>query len=63
MTNNSIHFEVVVEGVSYKYRNFNQARDFYNTLKESGFVEIFLCRKVDGEKTVYWNDRSCCFVG
>lgn len=60
---NNIHFEVVVEGVSYRHNDFNQARELYDTLRECGFVDIFLCRKAQGQRTVYWNEKTCCFEG
>ena len=66
MTNNNInniHFEVAIEGVVYCYNNFNEARDEYYELVECGFYEAVLRRVYEGEKTVYWNDRSCCFMG
>ena len=62
MTNNTISFEVVLEGITYCYNNFNDARDEYYALKECGFNPS-LCRVAEGEQTVYWNDRSCAFIG
>ena len=60
--NNSIHFEVVLEAITYCYNNFNEARDEYYELVECG-LNPSLRRVCDGEKTIYWNDRSCCFMG
>ena len=62
MTNNTIHFEVVLEAITYCYSNFNDARDEYYALKECGFNPS-LRRVVEGEQTVYWSDRSCAFIG
>ena len=62
MTNNTISFEVVLEGITYCYNNFNDARDEYHALKECGFNPS-LRRVAEGEQTVYWSDRSCAFIG
>ena len=62
MTNNTIHFEVILEAITYCYNNFNDARDEYYALKECGFNPS-LRRVAEGEQTVYWNDRSCAFIG
>lgn len=62
MTNNTISFEVVLEGITYCYNNFNDARDEYYALKECGFNPS-LRRVAEGEQTVYWSDRSCAFIG
>ena len=64
MTNNiNIHFKVEVEGLNQWFNNFNDARDEYYVLKECGFHEAVLCRVAEGEQTVYWSDRACCFIG
>lgn len=62
MTNNTIHFEVAIEGLCQWFNNFNEARDEYYTLKECGFHEAVLRRVVEGEKTLCWNDRACAFI-
>lgn len=61
MTNNTISFEVVLEGITYCYNNFNDARDEYYALKECGFNPS-LCRVAEGEQTLCWNDRACAFI-
>ena len=62
MTSNIYHFEVAIEELCQKFKNFNEARDEYYALKECGFNPS-LSRVVEGEQTVYWSDRACCFIG
>ena len=62
MTNNTISFEVVLEGITYCYNNFNDARDEYYALKECGFHEAVLRKVVEGEQTLCWTDRACAFI-
>ena len=65
MTNNiNIHFEVAIEGLCQKFKDFNEARDEYYALKDCGFY-CAVFRKVadDNKQTADWNDRACCFIG
>lgn len=63
MTNNTIHFEVVNEAFTHRFTNFNEAKAEYNALRESGLWQTSLRRVCEGEKTVYWSDRFCAFMG
>ena len=63
MTNNTIHFEVVIEGLCQKFKNFNEARDEYYALKDCGFYCAVFYKVTEGEQPVCWNDRACCFIG
>lgn len=64
MTNNiNIHFEVAIEGLCQKFKDFNEARDEYYALKECGFYCAVFYKVADNKQTAYWNDRACCFIG
>ena len=61
-----IYFEVVIEGITYQYSKFNQARDEYHELKECGFHDAVLYRveEVNGDKyKLIWSDTFAAFMG
>ena len=56
------YFVVAIEGVSYQFNNFEEARDEYEELKALGYHEVTL-RKYSPyySNPLIYNNRANCF--
>jgi hypothetical protein len=56
------YFVVAIEGVSYHFNNFEEAREKYEELKSLGYHEVVLRKhSPDYSKPLIYNSRSHCF--
>ena len=58
----NVRFEVAIEGKVQKFNSFPKAKKEYDNLRAEGNWEAVLRMVVEGERPLYWNDRSAAFI-